>query len=215
MNATEYQKQAARTLIDKPDFTVTNLDLDWIRDGINLGILAGAVCEQLKKGILHRHGLNLDQYKVGLWQVAEKANWIKARLGWLSYPKQQEPAPDHDVMLVWNVIGLLGEAAEVANVVLCALVTGQLDRGEFAKELGDLLWYAAALCTKLGIDLGAVMQLNIEKLKERYPDGWDAARSKAHVAPGLFIMPAPAAAQAPAYLPNQQVETITPPNIDL
>lgn len=191
MNGSEYQAQAARTLIDKPDFLVTNGDLDKIRDGVSLGMLAGAVCEQLKKGILHRHGLNLDSYGQTLRYVGEKAHWIATRLRWPRRPVDIEPALDEDVMILWNVVGLLGEAGEVAELVLKGLVAGRLDRDKLAKELGDLLWYTAGLCTKVGLDLGAVMALNIEKLKERYPDGWNHERSKAHVAqaqaPGIEL----------------------------
>lgn len=45
------------------------------------------------------------------------------------------------------------------------------------KELGDLLWFVAEYCTAFGWELEEVMQLNIDKLKERYPDGFDPERS--------------------------------------
>ena len=182
MNGSEYQQQAARTLIEKPDFLVTNRDLEYIGGGLALGGLTGAVCELLKKGILHRHGLSLERYTQALRTVGEKAHWLASRVGWGRRPDDDAPAPDRDVMLVWNVIGILGEAGEIAALMIEAIATGVLDRDKLAKEIGDLLWYAAALCTKVGLDLGAVMALNIEKLKERYPDGWNHERSKAHVA---------------------------------
>lgn len=49
------------------------------------------------------------------------------------------------------------------------------------KELGDVLWYVAALCTKFGFDMGDVMAVNIEKLKKRYPDGYNSRDSVARV----------------------------------
>lgn len=45
------------------------------------------------------------------------------------------------------------------------------------KELGDCLWMIAEICTALDIDLDGVMQLNIDKLKARYPDGFNAEKS--------------------------------------
>lgn len=43
------------------------------------------------------------------------------------------------------------------------------------------MWYAAALCTKLGFDMGDVMQGNIAKLMRRYPDGYSSTDSQRRV----------------------------------
>ena len=45
------------------------------------------------------------------------------------------------------------------------------------KELGDLLWFIAEYCTARGWDLAEVAQMNIDKLKARYPKGFDADKS--------------------------------------
>ena len=45
------------------------------------------------------------------------------------------------------------------------------------KEVGDLLWFIAELCTARGWKLEDVMQDNIDKLRARYPDGFDADKS--------------------------------------
>jgi len=68
-------------------------------------------------------------------------------------------------------LGVAGEAGEVAEVVKKAMAHGgSLDA--LHEEMGDLLWYVAALCTHLGMDLGDVMEANIQKLERRYPDGF-------------------------------------------
>jgi NTP pyrophosphatase (non-canonical NTP hydrolase) len=87
--------------------------------------------------------------------------------------------PGEQIRLVWNALGLAGEAGEVADVVKKAVFHEHpLDQATLIKELGDVLWYVAALCSVLNIDLGDVMQANIDKLKARYPEGWDAQRSQ-------------------------------------
>jgi NTP pyrophosphatase (non-canonical NTP hydrolase) len=53
-----------------------------------------------------------------------------------------------------------------------------LDRDKLRKELGDVLWYVAGLCSKTGLDMGEVMQANIDKLCQRYPDGYSAEASQ-------------------------------------
>lgn len=45
------------------------------------------------------------------------------------------------------------------------------------KEVGDLAWFIAEYCTANGWDLDDVFQMNIDKLKARYPEGFDAERS--------------------------------------
>jgi len=49
---------------------------------------------------------------------------------------------------------------------------------EIAEELGDILWYIAALATTLKLDLGEIAQQNIKKLKKRYPEGYSDERSR-------------------------------------
>lgn len=48
---------------------------------------------------------------------------------------------------------------------------------ELIKEIGDLLWGIAELCTARGISLDAVAKQNIEKLHKRYPNGFDPEKS--------------------------------------
>ena len=45
------------------------------------------------------------------------------------------------------------------------------------KEFGDLLWFIAEYCTAKGWSLDDIMRMNIDKLKERYPDGFKAEQS--------------------------------------
>jgi NTP pyrophosphatase (non-canonical NTP hydrolase) len=45
------------------------------------------------------------------------------------------------------------------------------------EELGDVLWYCAELACGLGVTLDEVAMRNIDKLRRRYPEGFDAERS--------------------------------------
>ena len=53
----------------------------------------------------------------------------------------------------------------------------ELDREELIKELGDIAWYLAETASALEIDLDEVLAKNIEKLKKRYPEGFDTEKS--------------------------------------
>ena len=81
-------------------------------------------------------------------------------------------------MLENGVMGLCGEAGEAIDLVKKHLFHGhELKRDELIKELGDVAWYLAESCAALGVELEEVLTLNIEKLKERYPEGFDKQRS--------------------------------------
>lgn len=81
-------------------------------------------------------------------------------------------------MLMNAALGMAGESGEVADIVKKHTFQGHdLDVNHVAEEIGDVLWYVAIGAEAIGLSLGEVAQRNIEKLKRRYPDGFDKARS--------------------------------------
>ena len=88
------------------------------------------------------------------------------------------PALSEKDVLINGVMGLCGESGEAIDIVKKWLAQGhELDKEKLAKELGDICWYLAETATALGLSLEEIMAANIEKLKSRYPEGFDAARS--------------------------------------
>lgn len=57
----------------------------------------------------------------------------------------------------------------------------ELDKDHLAKELGDIAWYLAETATALDIPLENILQSNIDKLKKRYPEGFETQRSLARL----------------------------------
>jgi NTP pyrophosphatase (non-canonical NTP hydrolase) len=81
-------------------------------------------------------------------------------------------------VLINGVMGLCGESGEVIDLVKKHLHQGhELDKEKLAKELGDIAWYLAETAYALDIPLEQILQGNIEKLKKRYPEGFDSSRS--------------------------------------
>lgn len=77
-----------------------------------------------------------------------------------------------DKKFVYTALGLAGEAGEVAGKIkkIYRDNDGVLDekrRQILKKELGDVLWYVAQLCTDLDLSLDEVAKYNIEKLATR------------------------------------------------
>lgn len=82
-------------------------------------------------------------------------------------------------VLINSVMGLCGESGEAIDIVKKWLAQGhELDKEHLAKELGDIAWYLAEAATALDLSLEEILRANIEKLKKRYPEGFDAKRSR-------------------------------------
>lgn len=88
------------------------------------------------------------------------------------------PALDKKDVLINSVMGLCGESGEAIDIVKKWLAQGhELDKEHLAKELGDIAWYLAEAATALDIPLEDILQANIDKLKKRYPEGFETKRS--------------------------------------
>ncbi|DAZ90303.1 nucleoside triphosphate pyrophosphohydrolase family protein [Mycobacteroides abscessus] len=78
--------------------------------------------------------------------------------------------------LSYATMGLVGEAGEIANKVKKILRDNEgviTDEASLAilYELGDVLWYVAALATQLNVDLTDIAGLNLGKLQARAAAG--------------------------------------------
>lgn len=77
---------------------------------------------------------------------------------------------------VYPTLGLVSEAGEVAGKVKKVFRDhgGKLtdaQREDLQKEVGDVLWYVAAVCTELGFSLDETAQKNLDKLTSRMDRG--------------------------------------------
>ena len=84
--------------------------------------------------------------------------------------------------IIYPTLGLTGEAGEVADKVKKIIRDNHKEftpekKAEIMKEIGDVLWYCALFATALSEDLQTIMERNIAKLRDRYPEGFDKARS--------------------------------------
>ena len=73
--------------------------------------------------------------------------------------------------VICPALGLAAEAGEVANKVKKILREGDFDRKAIADEIGDCLWYIAALCRDLNISMNDVAKTNLFKLQDRQKRG--------------------------------------------
>lgn len=73
--------------------------------------------------------------------------------------------------------GLAGECGEIHSLYQKTYQGHELVKERVMDELGDLLWFAMELCFAEGIDPQEVLEYNIDKLRKRYPAGFDPDRS--------------------------------------
>ncbi len=88
------------------------------------------------------------------------------------------PALSRKDILINGVMGLCGEAGECIDIVKKHLHQGhELDKGKLARELGDVAWYLAETAHALELPLEDILRGNLDKLKKRYPQGFEAEKS--------------------------------------
>lgn len=76
-------------------------------------------------------------------------------------------------------LGAAGEAGEIADEVKKVIFHGHnLDIDKLLKEIGDALWYLSQLTRTLGYSFDTVAERNLEKLKDRYPEGFSEEKSQ-------------------------------------
>ena len=73
--------------------------------------------------------------------------------------------------------GIVGEIGEIHSLFQKVYQGHELDVEHLKKEIGDMLWFVAELCTSFGFTLGEVAEMNIQKLEARYPDGFETDKS--------------------------------------
>ena len=84
------------------------------------------------------------------------------------YPEQQVNHALH---------GMSGEIGEIHSLYQKTYQGHPIEFDHMKKELGDLLWFISEYCTAVGWTLEDVAQMNIDKLKARYPEGFSEDKS--------------------------------------
>ena len=80
--------------------------------------------------------------------------------------------------LLNGCLGLAGEAGELLDMFKKWIFHNKrLDTDHAKKECGDIAWYLAMICYSMGWDLDEILQMNVDKLNARYPEGFSTELS--------------------------------------
>jgi NTP pyrophosphatase (non-canonical NTP hydrolase) len=83
--------------------------------------------------------------------------------------------PEKEIM-TWG-LGISGEAGDVAGCIKKTYSHGNDQKSGIRENIGDTLWYAAAICNFFGWDLAEILDENVSKLGKRYPKGFTSKRA--------------------------------------
>lgn len=76
-----------------------------------------------------------------------------------------------DMNLLHGTVGICTEAGELLDAFKRNIFYGkELDTVNVKEEIGDIMWYIAIMCRELNMDMGDILQTNIDKLKARFPE---------------------------------------------
>ena len=85
--------------------------------------------------------------------------------------------------LLTAALGLNGEASEFSELIKKCIFQGKeyddTTKNKLKDELSDVMWYIAQGCIALDTNIEELMDINMTKLKDRYPTGFDKGRSNA------------------------------------
>jgi NTP pyrophosphatase (non-canonical NTP hydrolase) len=113
----------------------------------------------------------------------EAEKWMKEKkMSTITAALYQEKACETAIFpknkaMEYLTLGLTGEAGEIANKVKKFIRDGAAKdeylakRIEIGYEIGDVLWYCAVLAEELDMNLGHIMEKNLEKLADRKKRG--------------------------------------------
>jgi NTP pyrophosphatase (non-canonical NTP hydrolase) len=80
-------------------------------------------------------------------------------------------------ILTW-ALGIAGEAGDVASCIKKTICHKKDEIAGIKENIGDTMWYIAMICNYYNWDMDTIIKENIEKLKKRFPQGWDFEKAK-------------------------------------
>jgi len=87
------------------------------------------------------------------------------------YQKEAVKTAIYTDPIIYPALGLGNEAGEVQGKVKKMLSDDTFDKPAIAAEIGDVLWYIAALCRDLEVSMDDIATGNLAKLKSRQERG--------------------------------------------
>lgn len=160
-----YLKESERTEKKLPEgVTIERRLLTAMILGINAAEQAGMLFDDVKKHLIYE---------------ADPSNALQELMAGVTTQEDDAMVLNQDKAEVLHAaMGVLTESMELATALFShALADGELDVPNIVEEIGDIDFYTAMLMRQLGITREQTNQVNIDKLKARYPDKFDGEKA--------------------------------------
>ena len=135
------------------------------------------MCQELLNQVIDSEGRRIIREALEVWAMAKAQSSMTLD----EYQKAAQRTSNTHTLTGKVENGLYGLAGEVGELhdhyKKYLFQQHEFDKEHMKKELGDVLWYVAELACGLGCTLQEIAQMNIDKLKARYPDGFEADKS--------------------------------------
>lgn len=173
MDSKEFSKKAMITEYVPTRLPVSRASL---KAALTMAIACSDVMDQLKKTIIYGKAINLDEVALNVDTMSRAGDYLKDSL---SLEASVGCTNDQvNIRLLHAAIGIFTESGELLEALLKSVNRtedgAQIDKFNFAEELGDVYWYMAIAHDELGISEERVRQTVIAKLAARYPEKFTA-----------------------------------------
>ncbi len=74
-------------------------------------------------------------------------------------------------IMTWG-LGVAGEAGDIAGCIKKTFAHGNNQEKGIRENIGDTMWYLAAICNFFNWNLEEILKENLNKLKKRFPKGF-------------------------------------------
>ena len=167
-NAMMKQKELAWRMGLKTPQTITSIECDKFHPTV----------EQLRK-IAEALDITIDNLLPQEWLSQEVLRLMEMTMN--DYQKAASRTINQRLDWVQKAMhalhGMVGEIGEIHSIYQKSYQGHEIDPSHVKKELGDLLWFISEYCTAMDWTLEEVAKLNIDKLKARYPEGFEEDKS--------------------------------------
>ena len=172
MDNETYLAESSRSVAPGIHTEFTELEGTLIKKALMDTITAGDYCDSLKRKLfygLEFTGKGLPSNTMSLEKIEGQAIAEHLRQ-FISHYAVSNITPND---LIHGIIGAAGETGELVDALTSSLLKqGPIDTVNVGEEVGDVLWYLALILRSVNSTFEEAMELNIEKLRKRYPDKW-------------------------------------------
>ena len=172
MDNITYLEESSRSVAPDIHTDFTPLEATLIKKALMDSITAGDYCDSLKRKLfygLEFTGKGLPENTMSLERMEGQAIAENLR----KFIHHNTESSINPIDLIHGIIGAAGETGELVDALSSTLLKqGSIDTVNVIEEVGDVLWYLALILRSVNSTFEEAMELNIEKLRKRYPDLW-------------------------------------------